>query len=318
MPTIAQRTVTAAEIERQGGLRVDELRAFIAAFGLRPSPPDEPAFTSEEANALIELGALREIWPPELTVRLGRVWGPLLARVAQAAVQLFRLQVEPELLAAESDRIGALRSVQTAFSRLLPLVDPVLLGVHRRWLEHELAQAAVSEVENSLSQHALPGAVDVSFLFCDLKDFTAFADSHGDEAAAAAIEQLSDAVARERGEEFRLMKSLGDGVMLAYADPSSAVAAGARIMEAIRVSSPLSAHASAHSGLAIARDGDYFGGAVNVAARLLGAAGPDELVGTRPVVERTAESHRWSAAGTRKIRGVSEPVELFRLQWNGP
>jgi class 3 adenylate cyclase len=46
-----------------------------------------------------------------------------------------------------------------------------------------------------------------------------------------------------------------------------------------------SVHASVHVGTAIARDGDYFGGAVNLTARLLGAAGRDELVATRPVVE---------------------------------
>ena len=93
MPAIADRTVSASEIERRGGLRVSEVQAFISAFGLRPPGAEEPAFTPEEAGALVELGRLGEVWTPELDVRLGRVWGPLLARVAQAGVQLFRLHV---------------------------------------------------------------------------------------------------------------------------------------------------------------------------------------------------------------------------------
>jgi adenylate cyclase len=313
LPTISERTVTATEIQRQGGLRVGELQAFIAAFGLRPPSPDEPAFTGEEARVFVELGHLEDIWPPELDVRLGRAWGPLLARIAQAAVQLFRQHVEPRLRADDPDRLASLRAVQSAFERLLPLADPVLLGVHRRWIEHELAQAAVREAEASSGTHALPGTVSVAFLFCDLKDFTAFADAQGDTKAIEAVDQFAEMVAHERGDESRLMKSLGDGFMLAYADAPPAVAAGARIIDRVRTSTPLRVHASVHHGLAIARDGDYFGSAVNLTARLLDAAGRDELVATRPVVERTTDSCKWEPLGAHEIRGVAEPVEVFRL-----
>lgn len=314
LPAIAERTVTATEIERQGGLRIAELQAFIAAFGLRAPAPEEPAFTAEEARVFVELGHLEDIWPPELDVRLARAWGPLLARIAQAAVQLFRHYVEPGLRADDDpDRLAGLRAVQSAFERLLPLADPLLLGVHRRWIEHELAQAAVREAEASGGTRALPGTVSIAFLFCDLKDFTAFADAEGDSAAIAAVDHFAETVARERGDESRLMKSLGDGFMLAYGDAPPAVAAGARIIDRVRTSTPLGVHASVHHGLAIARDGDYFGSAVNLTARLLGAAGHDELVATRPVVERTADLCEWEAIGAREIRGVAEPVEVFRL-----
>ncbi|HME04581.1 MAG TPA: hypothetical protein VKG38_16285, partial [Solirubrobacteraceae bacterium] len=56
MPSIAERTVTAAEIERQGGLRVGDLQTLIGAFGLRPPAPNEPAFSPEEARVFVELG----------------------------------------------------------------------------------------------------------------------------------------------------------------------------------------------------------------------------------------------------------------------
>jgi len=311
MPSIAERTVSAEEIERQGGLRVGDLQALIGAFGLRPPAPNEPAFSPEEARVFVELGRLDDIWPPEFDVRLGRAWGPLLARAAQAAMQLFRHYAEPRLRTDHTDRLGGLRAVQSAFERLLPLADPVLLGVYHRWVEHELAQAAVSEAE--ASSHALPGAVSVAFLFCDLKDFTAFADAEGDEAAMAALDRFFETVALERGDDSRLMKALGDGVMLAYGDAPAAVAAGARIMARARTLTPLCVHASVHFGVAIARDGDYFGRAVNLAARLLDAAGADELVATRSVVESTVDSYAWEPIGVRKMRGVAQPVEVFRL-----
>jgi len=313
MPLIAERTVTAKEIERQGGLRVSDLQTLMGAFGLRAPAANEPAFSPEEARVFVELGRLDDIWPPEFDVRLGRAWGPLLARAAQAAMQLFRHHAEPRLRADDADRLAGLQATKSAFERLLPLADPVLLGVYRRWVEHELAQAAVSEVEASSGTHALPGTVSVAFLFCDLKDFTAFADVEGDEAAIDAVDRFFETVALERGDDSRLMKSLGDGVMLAYGDAHTAVAAGARIMARAHDSISVHVHASVHCGVAIARDGDYFGHAVNLAARLLSSAGADELVATRPVVESTADFYAWEPIGVRKMRGVAQPVEVFRL-----
>src|SRR5271169_1460862 len=108
MPGIGERTVTAAEIERQGGLRIGDLQALIGSFGLRPPAPHEPAFSPEEARVFVELGRLDDIWPLEFDVRLGRAWGPLLARAAQAATQLFRHHAEPRLRADDADRLAGL------------------------------------------------------------------------------------------------------------------------------------------------------------------------------------------------------------------
>src|ERR1035437_9773244 len=78
------------QIERGGGLRAEDLRAFIAAFGLRPPEAEERAFTPEEARVFVELGRLEDIWPPELDVRLLHVLGPLLPRGAHARLHAFR------------------------------------------------------------------------------------------------------------------------------------------------------------------------------------------------------------------------------------
>ena len=159
----------------------------------------------------------------------------------------------------------------------------------------------------------LPGAVDVTLLFCDLKDFTAYADEEGDGAAVAAIDRFTDTVTRERGRSVRLMKLLGDGAMLAYAEPEDALTAGERIIAAVRDAPGPGVHASAHTGVAVLREGDYFGGAVNLAARLLALARRDELVATRPVVESGGDRFAWERAGPVRVRGVAEPVEIFRL-----
>jgi class 3 adenylate cyclase len=196
---------------------------------------------------------------------------------------------------------------------MLTLPDPLLVGVHRRWLEYELTQETVRAAEEYADELRLPGAVEVTLLFCDLKDFTAFANAEGDAAAVEVIDGFFHVVDDCRG-SGRIVKALGDGHMLSYSEPVAAVEAGERMIGAQGERGPLGVHASVHRGVAISREGDYFGGAVNLAARLLNTAGRDELVGTSPVVEASGDRFDWEPLGTHEIRGVVEPVEVFRLQ----
>lgn len=316
-PERDERTVSAAEIEADGGLQVGETQLVALGFGLRVPAPDEPFFTEAEAAVLERFGELREIWPPEVYLQIVRVYGQALAHIAQTEIHLFRLHVEPELRAASGGMLGALPAVREAFGQLLPLADPMLLGVHRRRVEHELAQAAVRDAELETPEGALPGAVDVTLVFCDLKDFTAYADGHGDAAALAVIEHFATVVASEHGERGHLLKGLGDGYMLSYPEPLEAVEACLRIIGLMRSEDTPSVHASVHSGVALYREGDYFGQMVNLAARLLGLAESDELVASEAVVERTRGSFDWEHRGSHRIRGVKEPVPAYGLRPTG-
>jgi adenylate cyclase len=312
LPGIAERTVSAADIEEESGCPARHVLTMVESWGLPVPDPDQPAFTPDEARVLVELWRLEEVWPQDVAVQAGRVYGRLLARIAQTELQLFRVYVVPRLRADGRDPAATVDAVREAFEALLPLADPLLTGVHRRWVEHELAQEAVIAVESE-GEGSLPGAVEVAFLFCDLKDFTAFADEQGDTAAVMAIERFAETVTRERGTEFRFMKALGDGFMLAYSDACDAVRAGSRIITAMKAPRLPGVHASAHRGVAILREGDYFGGSVNLAARLLNAAERDELIATAPVVEACGEEFDWESIGKRRIRGVAEMCDVYRL-----
>jgi adenylate cyclase len=120
-------------------------------------------------------------------------------------------------------------------------------------------------------------------------------------------------VAREQGVGGQFVKSLGDGAMLVYRDPADAVADGARVIAAMRGTGLPGVHASVHRGTAIARSGDYFGGAVNLTARLLALAQRNELLATAEVVEACHDGFAWSPAGERALRGVATPVEVYKL-----
>ena len=312
LPGRAERTVSPADVEAEGGLPASAVVEIFRAMGFPPPDPSEPALTPAEARVFVELEGLRDVWPQELSQQLARMYGRLLARIARTGVQLFRLYARPRVRSDDATHAERLDAMRDAFERLIAMPDPLLAGVHRRWLEYELAQTAYNAAESYVAGEEFPGALEVTLLFCDLKDFTAYATSEGDAAAVTAIDVFAHTVDAERG-EGRVVKALGDGQMLSYDDPGEAVAAGARIIAAMRTRETPGVHASVHRGVAIVREGDFFGGTVNLAARLLAAASRDELVATAPVVEASGDSFDWEPLGTRRIRGVDEPVEVFRL-----
>lgn len=297
---------------------VEETRLVVLNFGLRAPDPEEPYFTAAEAHVLVRFGALREIWPAEVYLQIVRVYGQALAHIAQAEINAFRLYIEPRLRSAGGSPERARQAVQEAFGELLPLADPMLLGVHRRRLEHELTQAVVREAETRTRSGMLPGAIEVTLLFCDLKDFSAYADAHGDAAAADLIERLVVVVTGELGHHGHVVKSLGDGFMLSYPEPVEAVAACVRIIEQMRGGGAPGIHAGIHHGVALHREGDYFGGAVNLAARLLGLAGRDELFASDAVVRATAGRFAWDSRGSQTIRGFGEPISVCSLRSASP
>jgi adenylate cyclase len=310
-PEREARTVSPREVEARGGLTVADTQAVLRALGLPAPAADDAYFTPAEAEVFVELDRLSDLWPTDVRLEVSRVYGRALTRVAQTEVHAFRARAEPLLREITSSPLDALAAVRQAFGWLLPLGDPILLGVHRRKVEHELTQAVVWEVESE-AERPVPGSREVSLLFCDLTGFTTYADAYGDAAAIEVIERFADRVDTLRGERSRFVKRLGDGYMLAYPEPQEAVAAALRIGASMREVEAVGIHAGVHHGMAVFRDGDYFGRAVNLAARLLAAARNGELLASRDVAV-SAPEHPWRHHGATRLRGFAEPLDVYAL-----
>jgi adenylate cyclase len=153
---------------------------------------------------------------------------------------------------------------------------------------------------------------DHTFLFMDLVGYTALTAEQGDESAADVALSLYAHVRRllpvHRGEEI---KTIGDAMMVRCDDPRQGVELGLRISEQIgdRPEFP-PLRIGVHTGSAIARAGDWYGSAVNVAARLCSAAGGGEVLvsdatreaaGTPCHVDFGARQLHW-------LKNVPEPV----------
>ena len=138
-----------------------------------------------------------------------------------------------------------------------------------------------------------------TFVFADLAGFTALTARWGDDLAAQVAIALTDAARRLASEHGgRLVKSMGDRVMLRAAAPAD----GVRLGIALAQHAPaLRARVGIHAGPAVEHAGDFYGLAVNLAARLCAQAAPGEVLVSEPT---------WSAAG---MRGCGAPAHAVAL-----
>ena len=144
-----------------------------------------------------------------------------------------------------------------------------------------------------------------SFLFADLVGFTALTAARGDEVGAAIaldLQHTSRALADEVGAE--LVKSMGDAVMVHCSRPGELVRLGLRLAHELRLRPARQlVRVGVHTGPAVARENDWYGTTVNLAARLASRARAGEVL----VSEGTARGI--SATGALELvdRGVWRP-----------
>ena len=122
-------------------------------------------------------------------------------------------------------------------------------------------------------------STDRTFAFVDLAGFTAATEVHGDLIAVELAERLVEVATAALGPGDRLVKSIGDAVMLASDDPVDAVRAVGAICSSLDEEQAFPVlRAGLHAGSALERDGDWFGGAVNLAARVAARAAGDQVL----------------------------------------
>jgi len=153
--------------------------------------------------------------------------------------------------------------------------------------------------------------------FVDLAGFTALTEVHGDAAAVELIDAFAD-TARTAviGIDASLVKTIGDAVMLAAVDPATALDAVRLVFEACDDTDAfLELRAGLHHGSVIARDGDYFGATVNLAARVASQAASGQTLGTAAVASAAhALGIHTVELGAHHLRNIGAPVELWAIE----
>ncbi len=118
-----------------------------------------------------------------------------------------------------------------------------------------------------------------TFVFADLAGYTALTEAHGDDVAADVAIEFCRELNRLLPAGAQDVKSLGDACMVRVPDPLDAVAFGVALVQDAAADRPFPhVRVGMHTGPAVRRGSDWFGAAVNVAARVAERAGPGAVL----------------------------------------
>ena len=162
----------------------------------------------------------------------------------------------------------------------------------------------------------------VTQLFSDLEGSTRLWERAPDamRAALAAHDALARRVVAAHGGV--VVKSVGDGLHAVFADASAALAAAVGFQVGLAALAaehalPLRARCGLHTGACEARDGDYFGPAVNRAARIMGAAAGGQVLLSQATADaasaRLPDGARLVDVGRARLRDLERADRLYQL-----
>ena len=182
-----------------------------------------------------------------------------------------------------------------------------------------LGTEAEDLVEDFLAdvQHASePDRVLATVMFTDIVGSTERASSLGDRRWKELLTE-HDRLGRAQVERFggKLISTTGDGILATFAGPSRAIRCAHSLGRALR-GDEIKIRAGLHTGEIELRDGDDIGGiAVHIASRVMGEAGPGEVVCSRTVKDLVAGSEfSFEDRGLRALKGVPDEWQLYAVR----
>jgi class 3 adenylate cyclase len=180
------------------------------------------------------------------------------------------------------------------------------------WEAPELALDGIQEFLTGVRRSAEPSRVLATVLFTDIVGSTGRAARLGDRRWRELLE-VHDELAGRLVEQFhgQLVKTTGDGILATFDGPGRAIRCAAALRDELAGIS-LQIRAGLHTGEIELRDGDVGGIAVHIAARVMAAAGPQEILTSRTVHDLVVGSDiAMDDLGTRPLKGVEGAWQLF-------
>jgi adenylate cyclase len=250
-------------------------------------------------------------FPLVALLQLVRVYGQALAQMADAEVRLFHLYVHEPLMRAGVPGAEIGEEMEGLARDLLPLAAPIMDRVHQRFLAHFVEQDVVGHMEADLDGGSLDlGRLRVAIAFADLAGYTRLTEEAGEEEAVSAVERFIENVEVTLPEDARVIKTIGDEVMIVGSDAAALVDWAVGFQRIVADQRPLP-RIGIHRGLTLYRDGDYYGREVNQASRVVARAAGGEVIVTRDVVDVAGPHLEFERIGEVRLKGFSEATELF-------
>ena len=302
-------------------LDVDEalIQRLVAAMGLNALSTEA---ISEEDLQVLRYGAevLAAGLPLPALLQIVRVYGQAMAQVADAEVRLFHLYLHEPLMREGVPGVEVAQAMEGMTREMLPFALPFINYLHGRMLGYFVEQDVIGHIEADLDDEetAEEGRMRVTIAFADLAGYTKLTEEQGEAKAVSVVEQFVEVVEQTLPIDARVIKTLGDEVMIVGADAGALTSWAAGLAAELPQGSP-PPRIGIHSGAALYRDGDYYGREVNRAARVVARASGGEVLVTRPVVENASRQDglEFELIGEVVLKGFSEPTELYNASRKG-
>ncbi|MEB3979898.1 BTAD domain-containing putative transcriptional regulator [Mycobacterium sp. 663a-19] len=316
------RDAAAAGDTSQAVARFEEALALWRGI---PELPDGRRGTSEKTRWIEGHAALVEDRADALlaTGRAAEIIGELEAAVAEAPLRERRwgqLMLALYRAGRQGEALGAYQRARSLLADELG-VDP---GPDLRRLEAAIvAQDTALEIPAAQQPSVMTRAV--TFLLTDIEGSTAAweADAGAMAVALARHDELVEQVVTSRGGRLIKTRGEGDATFSVFERPSAAAAAAIELQEAIfhepwALAEPMRVRVALHTGEAELRDGDYFGRAVNRAARLRSLAVGGQILCSGATAELVIDSLPddvlLADLGMRELRNLARPEHVFELR----
>jgi adenylate cyclase len=242
-----------------------------------------------------------------------RVYGTAMRQIADAEARLFHLYVHEPLMREGVPGMQMAEEMADLITQLLPLATPLMDYVHRHFLRHFVEQDVIATMESDLEElgRAALGQLRVTIAFADLVGFVRFTEEAGEAEALDLIERFVEAVEETLPRDARVVKNIGDGVMIVGNDPAALTDWAIGFQDGFaKRSRP---RIGIHYGRTMYRDGDYYGRDVNLASRVVSRAHGGEVLVTEPTYELVGSDStlKFEPIGEVELKGFSEPIALY-------
>jgi adenylate cyclase len=288
------------------GVTLPEVATAWTAMGLRIADPDALTLSQLDVDGLATWVAIKELVGDEPALQFLRILGNAMSRVAEAGGTMVRM-AQPDLLMAIS---GDELTTAMAYREITEITHTFGVLIDAVFRQHIVS--ARTHFEGVITDASANVTCGVGF--ADLTGFTQLTQVMDPTELFDLLTEfggsVSDMVHTDGG---RVVKFIGDEVMWVTSTPELLVKVAMDLVEHPRArEAGLRVRAGLGFGSVLAIGGDYFGNPVNLAARLVAAAAPGQILASTDLRDQLPD---WPAIPQEPLtlKGFDDPVMAYDL-----
>lgn len=305
--------VSEREVSATHGIDLALLQGIERALGLpRLDDADAALLLRADGEAAVRLKQLIEagLDPGQVLLMIRR-----LSEGISRAVPAFRYSTISAIMRPGLTELEVAKAHEEIVRTVIPMLGSMIRDILFVQLRRVLEGEEVNATERAAGV-ALPGARQLAVAFADMVGFTRLGEAVPPEELVGLVERLADLAHEVVNPPVRLVKTIGDAVMLVSSDAAKLLGATLQLLDRAADDPALpQLRVGIASGWAVSRARDWFGSPVNVASRVTSVAEPGEVMveGAAREAIGDAPGYAWSFIGTRELKGVGGETKLFRV-----